>query len=81
MTQQITATVDVDSANALSQLSEQTGKTTSYYVSRAVENLLSSFDTGKMRKPPIDFSKYVTPTERGKNADAYIKELRENDRV
>lgn len=29
----------------------------------------------------LDLDRFVTPTERGKKADEYIKELRANDRV
>ncbi len=32
-------------------------------------------------KEDIDLSQYVAPTERGKNADQYIRELRADDRI
>ena len=35
----------------------------------------------KMKKESFDFSRFVTPTERGEYADEYVKELRANDRI
>ena len=32
-------------------------------------------------RKPIDFGAYGRPTERGKNADAYMEEIRGNDRI
>lgn len=39
------------------------------------------FPYGRLKKEPFDLDKFVMPTERGKNADSYIRELRENDRL
>ena len=36
---------------------------------------------GQMEKQPLDLNQFVMPTERGKDADSYIRELRENDRL
>jgi hypothetical protein len=33
------------------------------------------------KKTPIDWDSFVIPSERGKNVDEYMKEMRENDRV
>ncbi len=35
----------------------------------------------KMKKEAFDFSRFVTPTERGEFGDEYVKELRANDRI
>lgn len=35
----------------------------------------------KKKKDPIDWDSYVKPSERGKNVDEYMKEMRENDRI
>jgi hypothetical protein len=32
-------------------------------------------------KTPVDWDSFVIPSERGKNVDAYMKEMRENDRI
>lgn len=39
------------------------------------------FPYGRLGKEPFDLDQFVMPTERGKNADLYIRELRENDRL
>lgn len=36
---------------------------------------------GQMEKGQLDLNQFVMPTDRGKNADSYIRELRENDRL
>lgn len=36
---------------------------------------------GQAQKESLDLDQFVIPTERGKHADSYIKELRENDRL
>ena len=33
------------------------------------------------KKAPIDWDSLVKPSERGKNVDEYMKEMRENDRL
>lgn len=33
------------------------------------------------RKAPVDWDSFVIPSERGKNVDEYMKEMRENDRL
>lgn len=35
----------------------------------------------RKRSRKIDFDKYGTPTERGNNVEAYMEEMRSNDRV
>lgn len=35
----------------------------------------------KKKKAPVDWDRYVIPSERGKNVDEYMREIRENDRV
>lgn len=35
----------------------------------------------KTKKAPIDWDSFVIPSERGKNVDEYMKEMRENDRL
>jgi hypothetical protein len=36
---------------------------------------------GKVKKASVDWDSFVIPSERGKNVDAYMKEMRENDRL
>ena len=33
------------------------------------------------KKAPVDWDSFVIPSERGKNVDKYMKEMRENDRL
>ncbi len=33
------------------------------------------------KKTPIDWDSFVIPSERGKNVDEYMREMRENDRI
>ena len=42
-----------------------------------------SFQKSYHPKPEkkIDFHQYVTPTERGRNVEAYMEEMRGNDRI
>ena len=35
----------------------------------------------KVKKIPVDWDSFAIPSERGKNVDAYMKEMRENDRL
>lgn len=46
----------------------------------AIVTILDFPYEGKQRAG-FDFDRYVKPTERGKNADEYLKGLRENDRI
>ena len=49
-------------------------------IMRGVNGLLGDSDTNA--KKVIDLDQFVMPaTERGQNADIYIRELRDNDRV
>ena len=36
---------------------------------------------GKKEKKSIDWDSFVIPSERGKNVEKYMKEMRENDRL
>ena len=42
---------------------------------------LLDYPKAKKKKDPIDWDSYVKPSERGKNVDEYMKEMRENDRI
>lgn len=42
---------------------------------------LLDYPKTKKKKNPIDWDSYVKPSERGKNVDEYMKEMRENDRI
>ena len=33
------------------------------------------------KKEPVDWDSFVIPSERGKNVDAYMKEMRDSDRL
>lgn len=35
----------------------------------------------KSKKDPVDWDSFVVPSERGKNVDEYMREMRENDRL
>lgn len=35
----------------------------------------------KSRKEPVDWDSFAMPSERGRNVDEYMKEMRENDRL
>jgi hypothetical protein len=34
-----------------------------------------------VKKDPVDWDSFVIPSERGKNVDEYMKEMREHDRL
>lgn len=42
---------------------------------------LLDYPKAKKKKAPIDWDSLVKPSERGKNVDEYMKEMRENDRL
>ena len=42
---------------------------------------LLSYPQKKIRKEKVDWNRYVLPSERGKNVDEYMREMRENDRL
>ncbi len=35
----------------------------------------------KVSKAPVDWDSFVIPSERGKNVEEYMREMRENDRL
>mgnify|MGYP001114387589 FL=1 len=41
---------------------------------------LLEYSKRKEKKEPVDWDSFVIPSERGKNVDGYMKEMRENDR-
>lgn len=51
-----------------------------YDGSEVVVTFLESPDVST-KKEIIDWDSFVMPSERGKNIDAYMKEMRENDRL
>lgn len=51
-----------------------------YDGAEAVVTLLSN-PQRKIKKEPVDWDSFVIPSERGKNVDEYMKEMRENDRL
>ncbi len=42
---------------------------------------LPDYPNTKKRKTPVDWDSFVKPSERGKNVEKYMKEMRENDRL
>jgi len=42
---------------------------------------LLNYPKTKAKKKPIDWDSFVIPSERGKNVDEYMREMRENDRL
>ena len=51
-----------------------------YEGAEVVVTLLEHHKT-RRKKEPIDWESFVKPSERGKNVDGYMKEMRENDRL
>lgn len=42
---------------------------------------LLNYPQTKEKKAPVDWDSFVIPSERGKNVDEYMREMRENDRL
>ncbi|MDE7478112.1 MAG: hypothetical protein K2M91_09215 [Lachnospiraceae bacterium] len=42
---------------------------------------LLNYPQKKATKAPVDWDSFAIPSERGKNVDEYMKEMRENDRL
>lgn len=42
---------------------------------------LLNHPTVKKKKKSVDWDSFVIPSERGKNVDGYMKEMRDNDRL
>ena len=42
---------------------------------------LLNYPKKKVKKEPVDWDSFVMPSERGKDVDAYMREMRENDRL
>lgn len=42
---------------------------------------LLNYPKNKTNKAPVDWDSFTIPSERGKNVDEYMKEMRENDRL
>ncbi len=51
-----------------------------YDGAEAVVTLLN-YPQKKVSKESIDWDSFVIPSERGKNVDGYMREMRENDRL
>lgn len=45
------------------------------------QRVLVVLETTSAKRKKIDLDKYVTPTERGQNVEAYMEEMRGNDRI
>ena len=45
------------------------------------QRVLVVLETTRTKRKRIDLDKYVTPTERGQNVEAYMEEMRGNDRI
>lgn len=45
------------------------------------QRVLVVLETTSTKRKKIDLDKYVTPTERGQNVEAYMEEMRGNDRI
>lgn len=39
------------------------------------------YPSRKEKKEPVDWDSFVIPSERGKNVEEYMREMRENDRL
>ena len=42
---------------------------------------LLDYPSKKVKKDPVDLDSFAIPSERGKNVDEYMREMRENDRL
>ena len=42
---------------------------------------LLDYPNKKKRKVPVDWDSFVLPSERGKNVEEYMREMRDNDRL
>ena len=42
---------------------------------------LLDYPQKKIQKVPVDWDSFVIPSERGKNVDEYMREMREDDRL
>lgn len=42
---------------------------------------LLNYPQKKTTKAPVDWDSFAIPSERGRNVDEYMKEMRENDRL
>lgn len=42
---------------------------------------LLDYPKKKVKEDPVDWDSFVIPSERGKNVDEYMREMRENDRL
>jgi len=51
-----------------------------YDGAEAIVTLLNS-PKKKITKSPVDWDSFVIPSERGKNVDGYMKEMREKNRL
>lgn len=45
------------------------------------QKVLVVLETTSTKRKRIDLDKYVTPTERGQNVEAYMDKMRGNDRI
>lgn len=53
---------------------------TEYDGAEVVDTLLN-YPQRREKKAPVDWDSFVIPSERGKNVDEYMREMRENDRL
>ncbi len=51
------------------------------YEGKDVIVTILDYQDRKIQKEPIDWDSFVIPSERGKNVDEYMREMRENDRL
>lgn len=42
---------------------------------------LLNYPQTKAKKVPVDWDSFIIPSERGKNVDEYMREMREDDRL
>nr|WP_300846720.1 hypothetical protein [uncultured Acetatifactor sp.] len=42
---------------------------------------LLDYPQTRAKKAPVDWDSFLIPSERGKNVDEYMKEMREDDRL
>ena len=51
------------------------------YDGAEVIGTLLNYPPKKEKKPPVDWDSFVISSERGKNVDKYMREMREKDRL
>ena len=52
-----------------------------YDGAEVIVTMIDEHASKKTHKKPVDWDSFVMPSERGKDVDAYMREMRDNDRI